>query len=402
MRFVSIIIAYVLLSNVVYTQNFGPISQQQEVADIQEPVIDFDASSAELTELVFEKVINPSEYVLGPGDEIGLNIQTALNQSFRLSITPTGDLLIPGVGVCHVAGISLAEGMDVVKSYVLEQAYPSARVSMVLIQPRHFLLQVSGAVQQPGFATITPTTRLSEVIESVGDFHQLAKEFEIEVTRANGEVVIINFHEYILSGKLASNPTFNEGDKINVPFGQIGKNGIVIRGSIEGAGYDIIAEGETLGNYLRRNIVFGEFTDVSNITINRFVGGKSQHMTISPMNFDDTNLLAQDEINILWQRGVMVNGFVQAPGGFSFYPGYTAADYISLAGGNIDSGDPRRVSVTHLNGNTEYGEDVIVQRGDVVYVPRHRKDILIGKLSILGVFTSLSTLYLTFLATTGR
>ncbi len=402
MRFALSAITYIFLTSITIAQSFGSNAPQNKVAESLEAPMEVEAVADGLEDLVFERVIDPNEYMLGPGDEIGLNIQTALNQTFLISITPTGDLLIPGVGVCHVSGLSLTEGMEVVKRYVLGQAYPSARVSMVLVKPRHFLLQVTGAVQQPGFATVTPTSRLSDVIEGVGQFHQLAKEFEIEITRAQGEVEIIDFHKYILFGELTSNPTFYEGDRIKVPFGQVDKSGIVVRGSIMGAGYDIISENETLGSYLRRKVVYGESADVRNITLTRMVDGKTQHLVISPKHFDETILLAQDEINILWERGVMVNGFVKVPGGFSFYPGYSVADYISLAGGNLEFGDPRRVTVTHLDGDTERGNDVIVKRGDVIYVPRNRKDILIGNSSILGVFTALSTLYLTYLATAGR
>ncbi len=346
-----------------------------------------------------ERTIDPNQYILGSGDEIGLNIQASDNYTLPLTITPTGDLFIPSVGVCHVAGYSLAEGASKIRKYILENAYPTAQIDMVLVRPRYFLMQVSGAVQKPGFIAITPLTRLDEIIKEVGGFHQLAKEFELLVTRPDGKKELINYHNYLLHGDLASNPTFLEGSIISVPFGELEKNGIVVRGSISGAGYDMIADGETLGAYIQRKVRFGKNADLRNITLTRIVKGETIHIVISPQDFEKTVLQAQDEVNFLWERGVMVNGFVQTPGGFSFYPGYSVADYISLAGGNSVNGDPRRVYVVHQHGGSEYGDDVIVMRGDVIYVPRARKDIYFGNSSILGVLTAISTIYLTFLAT---
>ncbi|MEA3286951.1 MAG: SLBB domain-containing protein [Candidatus Marinimicrobia bacterium] len=345
-----------------------------------------------------ERIIDPDQYILGPGDKIGLNIQASINHTLPLTITPTGDLFIPSVGVCHVSGYTLTAGTEVVRKYVLDQAYPTAQINMALVSPRHFLLQVSGAVRKPGFVIVTPLSRLDEVIEKAGKFHQLAKEFEILVTRSDEKQELVNFHKYVLGGNLNSNPTFLEGDRVSIPFGDLEKSGIVVRGSVGGGGYDIISESETLGNYIKRKVRFGKNADLRNVTLTRTIDNAIVHLVIAPNNFDKTVLKAQDEINFLWERGVMVNGFVQTPGGFSFYPGYSVADYISLAGGNSINGDPRRVKVIHQDGVNEYGDEVIVMRGDVIYVPRTRKDIFIGNSSILGVLTALATVYLTFLA----
>jgi protein involved in polysaccharide export with SLBB domain len=269
---------------------------------------------------------------------------------------------------------------------------------MVLINPRQFLVQINGAVKEPGFIAVTPLTRLNEIIKEAGGYHQLAKEFEIQVNRSNRKNEVINYHDFILDGDLVSNPTFLEGDKILVPFGDLEKEGIVVRGSISGAGYDIISKGETLEKYIRRQVTFSKNADLQNVSLTRMENGTIHHMVVSPLNFGKTILRAQDEINFNWERGVMVNGFVRTPGGFSYYPGYSVADYISLAGGNTVKGNPSRVTVLHNDGSMEVGDRVIVRRGDVIYIPRTRKDILLGDMSVLGIFTAVLTLYLTFLS----
>ncbi len=390
------IISLLILASLIFGQDFG----RMITPETEEPSDEIETVEALNGELAIEGVIDPDQYILGPGDEIGLNIQTAFNQTLPLIITPTGDLFIPSVGVCHIAGYSLTQGAEIVRKFVLEKAYPNAEIYMVLVNPRHFLLQVNGAVVEPGFITVTPLMRLHEVIKDAKGFHQLAKEFEILITRSTGKVEVVNYHKFILEGDLASNPTFLEGDKIHVPFGGLEKDGIVVRGSITGTGYDIISKGENLGNYIRRQIIFTENADLQNVSISRTVNGKMQIMVISPMDFSTTILHAQDEISFNWERGVMVNGFVQTPGGFSYYPGYSVADYISLAGGNTIQGNPKRVSILHTDGSTEVGNGVVVRRGDVIFVPRTTKDILLGSTSALGTFTAILTVYLTFLSAT--
>jgi len=94
-----------------------------------------------------------------------------------------------------------------------------------------------------------------------------------------------------------------------------------------------------------------------------------------------------------------VNGFVQVPGSFQFFPGFTAADYINMAGGNTIEGNPNRVLIRHLDGSSNRGQDILVMRGDVIVVPRDLKSSIFGESSLMQIGTALLTVYLTYLAT---
>lgn len=397
-------IALSAIISVVFTQDFGRLKtpliedEQQEQEQEQEPVPWLNMQSEVIA---LEKAIDPTAYVLGPGDEIGLNILTHETITISLVVTPTGDLFIPSVGVCHVAGLTLSEAIEKVRLFIHEKAYPKAQSHMVLLNTREFKLLVSGAVNLPGFVIITPLTRLDGAVAQAEGFHQLAKEFEIEITRKNGQSEIINFHKYLLDGDLSANPTFLEGDRIRIPFGEIVDNGIVVRGSITGAGYDIISDGETLGNYIKRQVVFSNNTDLENVTISREASSSASHLIIDPNDFNSTVLHAGDVVNFMWERGVTVTGFVQDPGGFTYYPGFSVSDYISLAGGNMPNGNPRRATIHHLDGRIDRSETTVLLRGDIIYVPRTNKDIFIGNMSVLAVVTAMLTIYLTYLRTTG-
>lgn len=346
-----------------------------------------------------EKAIDPADYIVGPGDELGLNILTSENLTWPLKVTPTGDLLIPSVGTIHVSGKTLKQVVEDVQQFIIEQAYPNAKVNLVLVNVRRFQIQITGAVNRPGFKTVTPINRLTDVIGKSRGFHQFAREFDITIERANGSVDKVNYLRFLVEGNLSNNPTFLEGDKIIVPFGNVENEGVVIRGSISGRGYDIIEKGETLENFLRRRAKFRENTDLESVTITRNKNGREVFLNVLPKDFKTTMLKPGDSIDILRERGVMVNGFVQAPGGYAFFPGYAAADYINLAGGNTLEGNPDNVIVHHLDGTVEEGQSVVVRRGDVIVVPRTAKSVLFGDSSLLQIVAAVSTIVLTYLAT---
>ena len=168
-----------------------------------------------------EKAINPDEYILGPGDELGINILMGDNLTLPIMINPTGDVFIPSVGVMNVSNMTLTRGIEKIKKYILDNAFPNAKVSIALVNIRRFQIQVVGAVNKSGFIHTSAVDRLDRIIDGAGGFHQLAREFEITIKHKNGKVEQINYLNYFRYGDLAENPTFLEGDIIFVPFGDI-------------------------------------------------------------------------------------------------------------------------------------------------------------------------------------
>ena len=399
MKFIRFIMILILLSNLLFAQSYGrrfltPLAgKARDERDVEFPV------EPEQQIFSLEMAINPDEYIIGPGDIFGINIITAQNFTFTLTVGPTGELLIPNVGVIDVNGKSLLNAQNEIKDFI-SCTYTNAKSSVTLLNIRNFRIQIIGAVNSQGFLDVTPITRLDQIIDEVGGFHQFAQEYNIKITRANGTTKSVNFLKFLTDGKLINNPTFIEGDRIFVPFGDVDKEGVVIRGSIAGRGYDIIQKGETLGEFLVRRAKFSTNADLKSVTITRMENGKELFMTVIPKDFHKTVLKPGDAIDILSERGVSVNGFVQTPGGFSFFPGYSYLNYINMAGGNTVEGDVEKAIVRHLDGNIEKGKEAEIKRGDVIIVPRTRLSVLFGDMSAVQILSAVTTVVLTFIAAT--
>ena len=111
-----------------------------------------------------EGAISPDQYILGPGDELGISIIMGENLTIPIKITPTGDIFIPSVGLVNVSGLTLNAARKKVKVFIIENAFPSAKVSIALLNIRKFQIQVVGAVQMPGFIEISALDRLDKII----------------------------------------------------------------------------------------------------------------------------------------------------------------------------------------------------------------------------------------------
>ncbi len=401
MKFIRFTMILILFINLLFAQSYGRrfltpvVGKVRGERDVEFPV------EPEQQMFSLEMAINPDEYIIGPGDILGINIITTQNFTFTLSVGPTGELLIPSVGVIDINGKSLLNAQNEIKDFI-SCTYTNAKSSVTLLNIRNFRIQIIGAVNYQGFLDVTPITRLDRIIDEVEGFHQFAQEYNIKITRANGTIKSVNFLKFLTDGELTNNPTFIEGDRIFVPFGDVDKEGVVIRGSIAGRGYDIIQRGETLGEFLVRRAKFSTNADLKSVTITRMENGKELFMTVFPEDFHKTVLKPGDAIDILSERGVSVNGFVQAPGGFSFFPGYTYLDYINMAGGNTVEGNVEKAVVRHLDGTIEKGKKAEIKRGDVIIVPRTRMNVFFGDMSALQILSAVTTVVLTFIAATNK
>ena len=83
--------------------------------------------------LSFEPNMNiatPQNYVLGPGDQVIVDIYGASQKSEQLTVSPDGDITVPGFGPIHVAGLSVAGAQSKIRS-TLGSRYASSSLNAI-------------------------------------------------------------------------------------------------------------------------------------------------------------------------------------------------------------------------------------------------------------------------------
>ncbi len=167
--------------------------------------------------LALEKSVNPSEYTVGSGDVLGINISTMEKMFFSAIVGPAGDLLIPGVGSIQISGLSLDSSIIFIKDRILT-TFKNADIDVSLVGLKSFKVQLFGAVNEPGFITVKAFTRLDEAINLSGGLHRDADENKLLIKNKDGDSNFVNINDYLLNGKLDQNPILLEGDRIEVFF----------------------------------------------------------------------------------------------------------------------------------------------------------------------------------------
>lgn len=191
-------------------------------------------------------VVDPKTYVLGPGDVLELALWGRLSRSVLLPVAPEGTIVLPSAGTFEVAGRTLAWAQERVMRGVAE-TYRGVRADLRLVQLRTFKVYVTGFVKTPGTVTVSPVTRASEAVATVG-VEEGGSRRNIEVRRLDGKVQRLDLDRFHLLGDQAFDPNLVDGDVIVVPRA---KENIQATGAVGRAGVFELAPNDSLSTLLR-------------------------------------------------------------------------------------------------------------------------------------------------------
>ena len=166
---------------------------------------------------IIESDIDPVTYNLGPADKIGLSIMSTSHSTYVLTVTPTGQLWIPEIGVVEVSGLTIPDAEIKVQEFIQNVKFKSAEISLVLLNIRKFKVQITGAVISPGFINVSAVDRLTDIIHRAGGLHKLSDEENVVIIRQNSKIDC-SLKSYQFNGDLDNNPVLKEEDLVNVPF----------------------------------------------------------------------------------------------------------------------------------------------------------------------------------------
>ena len=168
--------------------------------------------------LSFEPNMNiatPQDYILGPGDQLVIDVYGASQKSFQLTVSPEGTVTVPDYGPISVSGMTVAAANSRIRSS-LGARYSSSSVKLSVGQTRTILVNVMGEVKSPGTYHLSAFASVFHALYAAGGIRDLGTLRNIRVLRGGQLVTVVDVYEYILNGRLAGNVRLKEGDVIQV------------------------------------------------------------------------------------------------------------------------------------------------------------------------------------------
>jgi polysaccharide export outer membrane protein len=166
-------------------------------------------------EQTLEQVVDPKDYIIGPGDVLTIVLWDEFQTTYNLKVTPEGGILIPRVGSLPVSGKSLEEVKSGVKEEVLKK-YKNIEVTVSLLNLRKFKVSVTGAVVNPGVFSAYANERVSEIIQKAGKGLPNSTTRNVLLKRNDGSQKKVDILKFLKTGNNERNPYVLDGDVIYI------------------------------------------------------------------------------------------------------------------------------------------------------------------------------------------
>lgn len=293
----------------------------------------FGASLFNTTPSTFAPVDNipvTPDYVIGPGDELQLQIWGQVNQHGSFVVDRTGSISLPEVGTIHVAGLQFSQLSDFLKSQ-LGRVYRNFDLNTNLGQLRSIQVFVVGQAKKPGSFTIGSLSTLLNALFASGGPTPQGSLRDIQVRRGNQTVTHFDLYDLLLYGDKSKDVRLEPGDVIFIP--NVGPQVAVLGSVTNPAVYEL--QHETSFNQVIA--LAGGLTNVaaaSEVRVERIANhAQRSELDVNLSTGDNPPVQDGDIISVRsiidrFQNAVTLRGNVANPGRYVWHSGMRISDLI--------------------------------------------------------------------------
>jgi protein involved in polysaccharide export with SLBB domain len=282
----------------------------------------------------------PSNYRLGPDDQLIVDVY-GINQTQQTkTVTPEGAIALNYVGPIYVNGLTVEEAKNRIVAK-LSQVYPAIRSGGTKVQVslgaiRSIKVTILGSVVKPGTYTLPSLATLFNALYSSGGPDENGSFRSIELIRNNKIVEKVDIYKFLLSGDQSQNVRLQDMDVIRIP---IAKTKVEIKGEVVRQGIFELLTGETLETLISEySGGFHKTAYTAMIRSERITERERKLIDISKSEISgfipqDGDIYTVDRILERYSNAVSITGAVFRPGRFSFTEGMKISDLIRKADG---------------------------------------------------------------------
>lgn len=295
--------------------------------------------------LTFEPQLNiptPDNYVLGPGDEIVVDIWGNSEMTLRQMISPEGTINVSNLGPLYLNGKNIREAASYLKTMFsrifsdLSASNPGTFLKLSLGQIRSIRVNIVGEVVMPGTYTLPSLATLFHALYSAGGVNDMGTLRDIYIYRKGVRIARVDIYDYILNGDNRGDIRLEEGDLINVGvYNKI----IVIKGEMKRPMSYEMKAGEKLATLLDYAGGFSGDAYKSCVTVRRKGDKEFKLFTVENKDFSNFDLWNGDIVTVerildRYENKVSLTGAVKRPGDYALNARIrTLKDLVTVAEG---------------------------------------------------------------------
>ncbi|WP_229412427.1 SLBB domain-containing protein [Massilia sp. Root133] len=167
----------------------------------------------------FAPIVNspvPSDYPLGPGDELMIRGWGTIDIDYRATVDRNGTINIPTIGSVVLAGVKAGNAENVIRAAVAK-LYKGVTISVNFGQLRAITVYVVGQASRPGTYTVSSLSTLVTALFASGGPNANGSMRRVQVKR-NGKVAAeLDLYSFIAKGDKSADIKLLDGDTIYIP-----------------------------------------------------------------------------------------------------------------------------------------------------------------------------------------
>ena len=292
--------------------------------------------------LSFQSNLNlptPSDYILGAGDKMFIDVYGESESYFQAEISPEGYAILENIGPVNLNGLSL-EKAKLRLTNRFKKVYPGIQSRKTFLNisvgiPRAIRINIAGEVNLPGTYNFSAFNTLYNALYVAGGITENATLRDIKLFRNNKLISTVDVYKFLTEGDGSSNVRLENNDLILV---NTYSNRISIEGAVKSPGKFEMKDKETLLDLLNYAGGLSENAFKKSIKLTRIIDGQLKVVDINSDQFDffkpmDGDKYMIEKIIEKYNNRVMVNGAVFRPGTFSLTEEMTVKNLIDKAEG---------------------------------------------------------------------
>ena len=356
------------------TASISPLSSS--FSDEQPYYFGYDYFSREIN--FFDNIPTPSNYKLGPGDEVILSTWGEYNSQKKFIINKNGSIFYENLGFISLLNSTLEEAESILQKE-LSKIYDTinsndnpTNVTLELGRLKSVNVYFTGEVENPGIHLIHPFSDVFTAIVQSGGINENGSLRNIHLIRDNEIISQIDFYSFFISGKNDfADLKIIDGDVIHIPSVQ---KRINIVGEVNRPGFYEISKNDEISDLIHYASGLTNLASTSFIleTINPIDSRLSNDEATSSQNIDFNDKIKLDLSNVnkidvmkIIPNASMVEVFgrVKNPGKFS--ANSTLKEVLDIAGGFNDpifeqSILKNQITVLRQTSEQFYGKEFII------------------------------------------
>jgi polysaccharide export outer membrane protein len=273
----------------------------------------------------------PSDYVVGPGDQLLVQLYGNTNRMLTLTVARDGRVNLPQLGPISVGGQLFSSVKANIESRV-EHLMIGVRASVAMRDTKSLTVFVMGDVNTPGSYTIGGLSTMMSALYAAGGIKPIGTMRRIELKRRGALVSSLDLYELLLHGNNAADANLQQDDVVFVP--PVGPT-VAVEGEVRRPAIYETRDETTVAGVIE--LAGGLTPDADPAAVLTRIDASDRRIVL-PVNVrtDDSRTqqvrngdrLRVDRLRPTLDLAVHLQGYVFTPGAFAYRAGMRLTDVI--------------------------------------------------------------------------